>query len=235
VNNNEKGDSISLEGSSLGKFKDVKSLLESYNNLQSEFTRKSQRLSALEKSENSKLNSLSDSLPETKTDTINSDIVLDSAMQSNEMQSDSIANNKENSSEPQYLSDTWRLKVANFLETNKNAKFFAYDIAKELASDKALANMPRSLEFAYAKVLAKNYKSEQELVNDSNFIEKHILTNDKIKQKIINNYVLSMQNNISPMLITNASGSGLVGLTPQNKPQSLEEAKVIMERMLKQK
>ena len=38
-----------LEGSMLGKFKDTKTLLEAYNNLQSEFTRKSQKLAELQK------------------------------------------------------------------------------------------------------------------------------------------------------------------------------------------
>ena len=41
--------SQSNEGSSLGKFKDQESLLEAYNNLQAEFTRKCQKLSQLEK------------------------------------------------------------------------------------------------------------------------------------------------------------------------------------------
>ncbi len=40
---------ISTDGSSLGKFKDQESLLEAYNNLQAEFTRKCQKLSKLEK------------------------------------------------------------------------------------------------------------------------------------------------------------------------------------------
>lgn len=37
------------EGSMLGKFKDAKNLLEAYNNLQSEFTRKSQKLAEFQK------------------------------------------------------------------------------------------------------------------------------------------------------------------------------------------
>lgn len=44
------GDSDNLEAGSLfGKFKDAKSLLDAYNNLQKEFTRRSQRLNELEK------------------------------------------------------------------------------------------------------------------------------------------------------------------------------------------
>lgn len=48
--NQEVRQSIDMpEGSSLGKFKSEQSLLEAYNNLQAEFTRKCQKLSELEK------------------------------------------------------------------------------------------------------------------------------------------------------------------------------------------
>ena len=40
------------KGSTLGKFKDATSLLEAYNNLQKEFTRKSQKLASLTKEMN---------------------------------------------------------------------------------------------------------------------------------------------------------------------------------------
>lgn len=44
---------VESNGSPLGKFKDVKSLMGAYNSLQSEFTKKCQQLSELEKSKNS--------------------------------------------------------------------------------------------------------------------------------------------------------------------------------------
>ncbi len=40
------------EGSIFGKFKDAKSLLDAYNNLQSEFTRKCQKLAEIQKENN---------------------------------------------------------------------------------------------------------------------------------------------------------------------------------------
>ena len=42
-------DNESADNTTIGKFKDTKSLLEAYNNLQSEFARKLQKLSELEK------------------------------------------------------------------------------------------------------------------------------------------------------------------------------------------
>lgn len=50
--NNQKNDltlSENQEGSMIGKFKDAKTLLDAYNNLQAEFTRKSQKLAEFQK------------------------------------------------------------------------------------------------------------------------------------------------------------------------------------------
>ena len=53
------------EGSTLGKFKDVQTLLDAYNSLQAEFTRKSQKLSELQKeSDKNAVFSYNDSLEE---------------------------------------------------------------------------------------------------------------------------------------------------------------------------
>ena len=61
-------------GSSLGKFKDVQTLLNAYNSLQSEFTRKSQKLAELQK-ENDKnaLFSYNDSIDEVLKDETDND------------------------------------------------------------------------------------------------------------------------------------------------------------------
>ena len=48
-NQNEQMVAENQEGSIYGKFNDAKSLLEAYNNLQSEFTRKSQKLAEFQK------------------------------------------------------------------------------------------------------------------------------------------------------------------------------------------
>ena len=55
--------STSQEDSMLGKFKDAKSLLDAYNSLQAEFTRKSQKLAELQKeNDKSALFSYNDSI-----------------------------------------------------------------------------------------------------------------------------------------------------------------------------
>lgn len=49
--NNELNSTIQEEGSMFGKFKDAKTLLEAYNSLQAEFTRKCQRLADFQKNQ----------------------------------------------------------------------------------------------------------------------------------------------------------------------------------------
>ncbi|MGD9901016.1 MAG: hypothetical protein AB7S44_00570 [Spirochaetales bacterium] len=63
LNDEEVSDEF-LEGSPVGKFKDTKSLLEAYNNLQSEFTRKSQKLSQVLKDLSEKTENVTPVAPE---------------------------------------------------------------------------------------------------------------------------------------------------------------------------
>jgi len=235
---------LGSEGSLLGKFKDVNSLAKAYTSLQSEFTKKSQKLSELEKQDNlegkTKINEMTKGDIELQNnnkilqsnDSLLSETSTNDTMHSTHTNKNEIMDN-DLPNKPVYLSENWSDEVAVFLDNNKNAKKFSKEIAQAILSDKDVAKLPNSLEVAYAKVLAKNFKSEDELINDENFINSYILSNDKIKQKIIQNYLNSIQHNV-PKVISGSKG-GAVGLIPHNKPINLNEAGKIMERMLKQK
>lgn len=171
-------DATDITLGSLNKFKDVKSLEEAYVNLQSEFTRKCQKLSVLEK-ENSKIVEENNSLK-----------------------------SKQNNLEPYYEKPEWNEIVKNFLKENSSAQNYASDIMKVLIEDKVLASMPNSLELAFNKVKASKYKSEKELITDRNFINEYVLNNEEIKKEIISNYLNSIKKNKSPQLInTSKTGS----------------------------
>lgn len=180
---------------SLEKFKDVQSLQEAYVNLQSEFTRKCQRLSEVEK-DNCRLKS------------------------------------EQNNLQPFYEKPEWDEYVKQFLANNSTAQNYASEIMEILTKDKVLASMPNSLELAFDRVKASKYKSESELASDPNFIDKYIINNEKIKQKIINDYLDVIKQNKSPQLI-NSTRTGSVGLTPFNRPTSLSEAKMLAEKLFK--
>ncbi len=192
----EAGEQI-LNGSQ-SKFKDVKSLEQAYLNLQSEFTRKCQRLSELEKSSGDNL-----------------------------LESKNLENNK-----PFYETESWQESVNNFLKQNPNANEFASEIVNEILKDKDLANNPNSLSIAYNKILASKYIPKQNLLEDEDFINNYILTNEKINEKIISNYIKKLNNN-TPKVIASSHLSS-VGLTPNKKPTTLEEARVLANNMFKQ-
>ena len=191
----EAGEQI-LNGSQ-SKFKDVKSLEQAYLNLQSEFTRKCQRLSELEKSSGDNL-----------------------------LESKNLENNK-----PFYETESWQESVNNFLKQNPNANEFASEIVNEILKDKDLANNPNSLSIAYNKILASKYIPKQNLLEDEDFINNYILTNEKINEKIISNYIKKLNNNIPKVIASSHLSS--VGLTPNKKPTTLEEARVLANNMFK--
>ena len=192
----EAGEQI-LNGSQ-SKFKDVKSLEQAYLNLQSEFTRKCQRLSELEKSSGDNL-----------------------------LESKNLENNK-----PFYETESWQESVNNFLKQNPNANEFASEIVNEILKDKDLANNPNSLSIAYNKILASKYIPKQNLLEDEDFINNYILTNEKINEKIISNYIKKLNNNIPKVIASSHLSS--VGKKKKKKPTTLEEARVLANNMFKQ-
>lgn len=205
----EQNSSEAIEQTSLGsisKFKDVKSLNEAYLNLQSEFTRKCQRLSELEKINN-------DNLSKSNSDNLNDEKATETI------------------DKPFYENSNWQTEVNNFLKSNPEAHEFASEIVNEVIKDKALANNPNSLQIAYNKILASKYKNKAELLEDEDFVNNYIISNSKIQEKIINNYISKLNSN-TPKVITSSHLSS-VGLTPLKKPTTLDEARLMAKEMFK--
>jgi len=133
---------------------------------------------------------------------------------------------------PVYMLENWRDEIKNFLNAHNEAQTFAKDIAKELMQDSEMAKSKNALELAYAKVLSKNFKSEDRLLEDNSFIENKILKNEKIKSRIINEYLDDISKKKTPPVVLNGKGSSL-GFSVQEKPKTLEEAMKIVEKMFK--
>ena len=187
----------SLEGSPLGKFKDAESLLGAYNELQSEFTRKCQKLSETQK------------ILEEKNQVLNTG-------------KDNLKNTKE---------FAWSNKLDDFQQTHKNASEFVEDITNEIIGDENLKNSENALEKAYMRVMEKKYIPQESLAENEEFLEKYIFSNDNIKNKIINDYVSSLQNIKSPIEVGTSGQIGSIASTP--KFTSLEDASTYVENMFK--
>ena len=186
-------------GSPLGKFKNSTKLLDAYNELQSEFTRKCQRLSDAEK----KLQEFA-----------------------------SVDNNASKSQTEEKQSEfAWNNKINEFLQSHKNASFLVEDITDEIINDDTLKHSEDGLERAYTRVIEKKYIPHDVLAKDQDFLEKYIYSNDQIKNKIIKEYVSTLQSHQNPITITNDGFSR--GVATSNNFESLEDARKYVENMFR--
>ena len=203
VSENENlGATTSQEGSRFGKFSSPEDLYKAYNNLQSEFTRKCQKLSELQKN-----------IDEKGEKETSKDETYDLS--------------------PAYEQENWRSKVAVFLTENDRAKCFSREISDEILKDPELRSNPKMLDIAWARVLAKNYKSPEQIVGDSSFIENYVLSNEDIRKQIINSYINEIANNKSPAIIGSGIKGGMSLLTKGSKPSNLNDAKVLAQKLFK--
>ena len=185
------------DGSPLGKFKDSAKLLDAYNELQSEFTRKCQRLSEAEK----------------------------------KLQEVNELNNTSQNESPTTNEFAWNKNISEFLQSHKNASELVEEITNEIINDINLQSSEDGLEKAYNRVIEKKYIPHSQLANDKDFLEKYIYTNDEIKNKIIKEYVDTLQTNKNPITISNDGFSR--GVSSGYNFQSLEDARSYVENMFK--
>jgi len=188
-------------GSPLGKFKDATKLLDAYNELQSEFTRKCQKLSDAEK----KLQQYSDD----QTD-----------------KSDSNQNQAGASEE-----FAWTKNIGEFLQSHTRASDYIEDITNEILGSEDLVGREDALDKAYSRVMEKKFVSHDELAHNQEFLDKYIYSNDEIKNKIIKEYVTTLQKSQNPIAVANEGFSRSVAAGESFR--SLEDARSYVENMFK--
>lgn len=167
----------------LGKFKDAESLLKAYNALQSEFTKKSQRLSELE----------GEMKPLEKQDKINA--VL-----------------KE-------IEDKYTFSKPFKDALKENLLLSDGEDYKKLAEQNLL------------ELLAKNYKSPDEMVKDEMFLSNYIFNNKDIKEAIVKEYLSQLKSAPKIKVATNFNSSILA--TPPKTVQTINEAGNIAKYIIK--
>ena len=126
-----------------------------------------------------------------------------------------------------YERANWEDNLSSFLIAFPEANDLSKEIARELISSKDLAYTPNALERAYICVLKRN-KPISELLNDEEFLQSHVYNCQKIKDKIIADYVSEIEKG-APSVI---SRGGEVFLTPPVKPRTLRDAMRLAEKYL---
>ena len=121
--------------------------------------------------------------------------------------------------------------LSEFLQSHKHASSYVEDITNEIIEDETLRSCEDGLEKAYARVIEKKYVPHNELVQSQEFLEKYIYSNDEIKNKIIKEYVSTLQHNQNPLPVTNDGFSR--GAATSGKFESLEDARKYVENMFR--
>lgn len=189
----------------LGKFKNTKALLDAYNNLQAEFTKKSQQLSQLkqDKINEEKIEQKSENLPENDGNFAKED-----------------ENNAENGKTIEDLDKNLSL----FLEENGDAEKYGDEIKSHI-----LNKNQNPFERAWASVILSHIKGGDDKVNDP-IINQYILNDEKVKNKIIESYLDELSSSKPPVMMSSQSGERLSDIRPDS-PKTLEEAKIIVGKM----
>ena len=127
------------------------------------------------------------------------------------------ANEKQGNEEISYLSEDWEDKVSAFLGKYPQARGYATRISEEIAKDPSL-----TLEQSYDRVLASEYKEPKKLIEDEEFLNNYIYNSEKIKDKVLQDYFASLQNNPIPPLMS--KGASAVTAEQSERVDNLVEA-----------
>ncbi len=194
-------------GSNFGKFKDATSLLNAYNNLEKEFTKKSQKLSELMKS--------------------------NSTNQIDDIDTEKLETEQDNTKQPTYMfnNKNWQTEVTKFFDKNPEAIKYKKDISNILLNDKVLAQHENCLEYAYALLCQKNQVKPADLLNDPNHLE-DIYNNETIKNNIISNYLKGINENKNNIRFISGEPKSISPTRPLDKPKTLQEASKILKKLL---
>jgi len=132
-------------------------------------------------------------------------------------------------SSPVYLSADWQKQVQEFIIKNPIGEKYREEIAGEIMKDEALARDKQCLKIALDRVLASKYRQPEELLGDENFINNFVTNNEKVREKIIGEYLESLNLHKSPDVIKK---KGDIPLSPVTRPKTIKEAGEMAAKLL---
>lgn len=134
-------------------------------------------------------------------------------------------------SAPLYESEEWEDRVAAFLENYPIAEEYAAEIGTILKEDASLAKEQNCLEIALGRAVAKSYKKPESIIEDENFLEQYVYQNDKIRDRVIKDYL----DGLSPLVGAPRTipHGGAAAILPPTRARSIEEAGAMAEKLIK--
>lgn len=203
------------------KFSTAEELEKAYDNLQREFTKKCQQ--------NSELTRALKAAKSANGPEIDLNEEPEDARPEGRENETPTAFNGAKPTTPLYESEDWDNRVSEFLKIYPSAERYTGAIAKALAKDAELAKREDCLERAYFHALLEADRPLEDIANDESFIEKYVIGNDRIKERIIEEFLRRNMDVQAPRTI---AASGRTHVTPPSRPRSIREAGGIVKNML---
>jgi len=140
------------------------------------------------------------------------------------------AQNGADGSAPLYEKDEWDDKVAAFIEEYPIAKEYASEISILIKGDPELAKDERCLDIALGRAVAKSYKKPESIIEDGDFLEKYVYSNEQIRDKVIEDYLRELSPlSSAPKTIPHGGSAAII---PPSRARSIEEAGAMAEKMI---
>ena len=138
---------------------------------------------------------------------------------------------EEDGSAPLYETEDWEDRVAAFLGKYPIAEEYASEIGSILKEEPDLAKRENCLEIALGRAVAKNYKKPESIIEDEAFLEKYVYQNDKIRDRVIKDYL----EGLSPLAGAPRTlpHGGAAAILPPTRARSIEEAGAMAEKLIK--
>ncbi len=223
-NENLQEDQTETLSDSFGKFNSAKDLLNAYNNLEAEFTKRSQALKRLQK----EMGELKAEQAE-KQGLANEEIAT--AAQ-DETGSVSVGQALENVSDESEEEERIAKEVSDFLSNNPEASKFAEAIAQKTSTRGEVES--GFLERAYIEVLQDALAVEKSKVTDD-FIYNKASESQAVREKIIRDYLSGVISSKGAVLLGYDNRDNQSVVMPPKKPLSIYEAGLMAVEVLRKK
>ena len=131
------------------------------------------------------------------------------------------------SQNPEYQKSNWQDTVDVFLEQFPEAKDYSGEIGRILIEQPEIRDGQNSLQRAYMTILSRR-KTPDELIQDEGFLSDYIYSSERIRDKIIAEYLSELNNNTPGEM----RKGGETFITPPKSPKNLKEAMNLAEKLL---
>ncbi len=122
--------------------------------------------------------------------------------------------------------------IDDFINDTTDSDKYKKEITEILVNDNEINNLPNKYQVAFKIIKETNNKLAENL-NNQEFLDKYIYSNESIKNKIIENYLSNLNNVSTTPKIVSGINSNIHFSPNPNLPKTIKEAGEILSKMLK--